>query len=176
MPPFNIVVGSGHVLVEIFPVIWWEISIHPGGTGSKRPTHRPWGCLGRLVGWQAKLVEHMSADKMPPLPSLICTNPLKRGHLHHLVFWCTCTPQNEGSFLLVWFQETQPLSKMVMSVYCALNFWLIFLAYMHMLTTKNLSSLPVQDNTHLNTCQAYLPLQDNTHLNTCQIFTNSKLH
>ena len=32
MPPFNIVVGSGHVLVEIVPVIWGEISIHPGGT------------------------------------------------------------------------------------------------------------------------------------------------
>ena len=25
MPPFNIVVGSGHVLVEIVPVIWWEV-------------------------------------------------------------------------------------------------------------------------------------------------------
>ena len=28
----HIVVGSGHVLVKIVPVIWWEVSINPCGS------------------------------------------------------------------------------------------------------------------------------------------------
>ena len=31
MPTFNIAVGSGHVLIKIVPVIWWEVSINPCG-------------------------------------------------------------------------------------------------------------------------------------------------
>ena len=31
-PSFNIVVGSGHMLVEIVPVISWEVSINPCGS------------------------------------------------------------------------------------------------------------------------------------------------
>ena len=31
MPPFNIVVGSGLVLIEVVPMEWWKVSIDPGG-------------------------------------------------------------------------------------------------------------------------------------------------
>ena len=31
MPPSNIVVGSGLVLIEVVPMEWWKVSIDPGG-------------------------------------------------------------------------------------------------------------------------------------------------
>ena len=31
MPPFNTVVGSGLVLIEVVPMEWWKVPIDPGG-------------------------------------------------------------------------------------------------------------------------------------------------
>ena len=52
MPPFNIVVRSGLVLIEVVPMEWWKVSIDPGG---REVVNQLLGCWGRLVGWQAKL-------------------------------------------------------------------------------------------------------------------------
>ena len=54
-PSFNIVVGSGHMLVEIVPVILWEVSINPCGSEVVDQLIHSWKVYGCLVGWQAKL-------------------------------------------------------------------------------------------------------------------------
>ena len=52
MPPLNMVVGSGLMLIKIVPVNGWKVSIDPGGTGGREVVNQlinSWDARGILL-------------------------------------------------------------------------------------------------------------------------------
>ena len=67
MPPFNIVVGSGHVLVKIVPVIWWEVCINPCASEIVDPSTL--GMFGTSCWMANQAVLTYLSGQMPPMLS-----------------------------------------------------------------------------------------------------------
>ena len=71
MLPFNIVVGSGLVLIEAVPMEWWKVSIDPGGREVVNQLINSWDVGGVLLDGKPSCSNICQWDRMPLKPSLV---------------------------------------------------------------------------------------------------------